>query len=44
MAGSEGRGLKCKEDDLITVPSMFDAGTLGAVDAVHIQAIVDCSS
>jgi len=25
--------LKCKKDDLITVPSMFDAGILGAVDA-----------
>jgi len=44
VAGSEGRGLKRRKEELIAVPGILDAATLGAVDAVHIQAMANCSS
>ena len=44
VAGSEGRGLKRSKEDLMTAPGILDAGTLGAVDVVHIQAKQNCSS
>ena len=44
VAGSEGRGLKCREEDTASVHGMLDAAPWGAVTAVLIQAIVDLSS
>ena len=43
VAGSEGRGLKYRKEPTF-VPGMLDAAPWGAVNAVHIQAIVDLSS